>query len=527
MDGKERSLRGQRVLDRIERLGKPVVAAVNGFALGGGCELALACHVRVASENAKLGTPEVKLGIMCGYAGTQRLPRLVGKGRALEMLLTGEMVDAAEALRIGLVNRVVPREKLLAEAEALLRKMLANGPVSLRFTLEAVNDGLEMRLRRGPAPGGHALRPHLHDRRHEGGHQGLPREAAGAVPGQVSAKASRPSAPADARGLRVVLLRSRFNAAVVDGLLAGAREALREMGARERGRHAWSTCPGAFELPLAARGGRALGRFDAIVALGAVIRGETDHYEHIAREAAAGLAAVARESGVPVGFGVLTVARGGAGARARRRRPREQGRGGGAGGGGHGAPAAIAAARRRAPAAARGRAAAAGSFRSEGSMGKRTKARECALQMLYQWDITREPMDRVAGLFWQVRTSTDETRAMAERLARGAQARGGRGSTRTSPRASHNWRFDRIAAVDQQHPAPRRLRADAGAGHAVVGGHRRGGGAGQAVRRGGLARLRERRARRDQGARARASRRGKRARAATGGGQEGEGQPHE
>jgi enoyl-CoA hydratase len=145
-EGRERSIRGQKVLDRIENLGKPVVAAVNGFALGGGCELALACHVRVASEGARLGTPEVTLGIMCGYGGTQRLPRLVGKGRALEMLLTGEMVDAAEALRIGLVNRVVPKEKLLAEAEALLRKMLANGPVSLRYTLEAVNDGLEMPL---------------------------------------------------------------------------------------------------------------------------------------------------------------------------------------------------------------------------------------------------------------------------------------------------------------------------------------------------------------------------------------------
>jgi len=146
VEGRERSIRGQRVLDRIEGLGKPVVAAVNGFALGGGCELALACHVRVASEGARLGTPEVKLGIMCGYGGTQRLPRLVGRGRALEMLLTGEMVDAQEALRIGLVNRVVPKDKLLAEAEALLRKMLANGPVSLRFVLEAVNDGLEMPL---------------------------------------------------------------------------------------------------------------------------------------------------------------------------------------------------------------------------------------------------------------------------------------------------------------------------------------------------------------------------------------------
>jgi enoyl-CoA hydratase len=144
--GRERSLRGQRVLDRIEGLGKPVIAAINGFALGGGCELALACHVRVAAEGARLGTPEVKLGIMCGYGGTQRLPRLVGRGRALEMLLTGEMVDAQEALRIGLVNRVVPREKLLEEAESLLRKMLANGPVSLRFVLEAVGRGLGMPL---------------------------------------------------------------------------------------------------------------------------------------------------------------------------------------------------------------------------------------------------------------------------------------------------------------------------------------------------------------------------------------------
>ena len=146
VDGKERSIRGQKVLDRIEDLGKPVIAAVNGFALGGGCELAMACHLRIASDNARLGTPEVKLGIMCGYAGTQRLPRLVGKGRALEMLLTGEMVDAQEALRIGLVNRVVPRDKLMAEAESLLRKMLANGPVSLRFTIEAVNSGLELPL---------------------------------------------------------------------------------------------------------------------------------------------------------------------------------------------------------------------------------------------------------------------------------------------------------------------------------------------------------------------------------------------
>ena len=151
VQGQERSLRGQKVLDRIEGLGKPVLAAINGFALGGGCELALACHVRVAAEGARMGTPEVKLGLMCGYGGTQRLPRLVGRGRALEMLLTGEMVDAQEALRIGLVNRVVPREKLGEESESLLRKMLANGPLSLRFTLDAVARGLEMPLREAQA----------------------------------------------------------------------------------------------------------------------------------------------------------------------------------------------------------------------------------------------------------------------------------------------------------------------------------------------------------------------------------------
>jgi len=147
VDGRERSLRGQRVLDRIESLGKPVIAAINGFALGGGCELALAANLRVAAEGARLGTPEVKLGIMCGYGGTQRLARLVGRGRALELLLTGEMIDAQEAYRIGLVNRVVPKDNLIAEAEAILRRMLANGPLSLRFTLEAVRSGLEMPLR--------------------------------------------------------------------------------------------------------------------------------------------------------------------------------------------------------------------------------------------------------------------------------------------------------------------------------------------------------------------------------------------
>ncbi len=147
--GRALSERGQAVFQRIEWLGKPVVAAINGFALGGGCELALACHVRVAVEGATLGTPEVKLGLICGYGGTQRLPRLLGKGRALELLLTGDRIEAEEALRIGLVNRVVPRERLLPEAEALARRMIANGPLALRATLEAVNGGLDRPLSEG------------------------------------------------------------------------------------------------------------------------------------------------------------------------------------------------------------------------------------------------------------------------------------------------------------------------------------------------------------------------------------------
>src|ERR671920_1783258 len=122
--GQQRARVGQQVFRRLERCGKPVIAAVNGFALGGGCELAMACHLRIASESAKFGQPEVKLGIGPGYGGTQRLARLVGKGRALQLLLTGEMIDAAEALRIGLVNRVVPTgEQAVEAARAVLGQM--------------------------------------------------------------------------------------------------------------------------------------------------------------------------------------------------------------------------------------------------------------------------------------------------------------------------------------------------------------------------------------------------------------------
>jgi enoyl-CoA hydratase len=134
---------GQAVLDLIENLGKPVVAAINGFALGGGCETAMACTIRIAAEHAKFGQPEVKLGLLPGGGGTQRLPRLVGKGRALQLILTGEMISAQEAYRLGLVNEVVPPANLITRAEAILAAIFANAPIAVRYSLEAVNRGLE------------------------------------------------------------------------------------------------------------------------------------------------------------------------------------------------------------------------------------------------------------------------------------------------------------------------------------------------------------------------------------------------
>ena len=143
--------RGQAVFSLIENCGKPVIAAVNGFALGGGCELALACTWRIAAETARFGQPEIKLGIIPGYGGTQRLPRLVGQGRALEIMLTGEMIGAEEACRIGLVNQVLPAAELLPRAEALARKIIANAPLAARYCIEAVNKGMGVPLAEGLA----------------------------------------------------------------------------------------------------------------------------------------------------------------------------------------------------------------------------------------------------------------------------------------------------------------------------------------------------------------------------------------
>jgi enoyl-CoA hydratase len=149
-EAKGYSANGQHVFDLVENMGKPVIAAINGYALGGGCELAMACTVRLAAEGAKLGLPEIKLGLIPGFGGTQRLPRLVGKGRALELILTGRMVDAQEALAIGLVHRLVsPASELMAEARSLAATIAAQAPVAMRLALEAVHRGTEMAFPEG------------------------------------------------------------------------------------------------------------------------------------------------------------------------------------------------------------------------------------------------------------------------------------------------------------------------------------------------------------------------------------------
>jgi enoyl-CoA hydratase len=149
VQGKEHARHGQHVFDLIENLGKPVIAAINGFALGGGCELALACTIRIAAENARLGQPEINLGIVPGYGATQRLPRLVGKGVALDLLLTGRQITAQEALQVGLVTRVVPSAELMSEAKRLAGDLATKAPIAVQYILEAVHRGLEQPFDKG------------------------------------------------------------------------------------------------------------------------------------------------------------------------------------------------------------------------------------------------------------------------------------------------------------------------------------------------------------------------------------------
>jgi enoyl-CoA hydratase len=144
VQGKEHARRGQRIFDAIEQMGKPVIAAVNGFALGGGCEMAMACTIRIAADTARFGQPEINLGLIPGYAGSQRLPRLVGKGIALEIMLTGDMVSAQRAYEIGLVNKVVPAAELMAEAKKFAHTLASKAPIAVRYIIEATNQGLDM-----------------------------------------------------------------------------------------------------------------------------------------------------------------------------------------------------------------------------------------------------------------------------------------------------------------------------------------------------------------------------------------------
>jgi enoyl-CoA hydratase len=149
ISGREHAIRGQQVFDRIEHLGKPVIAALNGYTLGGGCELAMSCTLRIAADTAKLGQPEINLGLIPGYGGSQRLARLVGAGRALELMLTGQQITAQEAHRLGLVNRVVPAADLRNEVRALAVLLASKPPIAMRYIIDAVNEGLQMSLAEG------------------------------------------------------------------------------------------------------------------------------------------------------------------------------------------------------------------------------------------------------------------------------------------------------------------------------------------------------------------------------------------
>ncbi len=188
--GREHALVGQHVFNLIENLGKPVIAAINGYALGGGCELAMACTLRLAADTAKLGQPEVALGLIPGYAGTQRLPRLVGKGKAMELILTGTPIGANQAERIGLVNRVVPAADLMTEARTLASQLAKGAPIALRYIINGVNKGTEMSFAEACQYRGDVVRAGGLDRGHERGHGGVSRKAQSRVQGKVEVQSS-------------------------------------------------------------------------------------------------------------------------------------------------------------------------------------------------------------------------------------------------------------------------------------------------------------------------------------------------
>ena len=346
--GKKYAHRGQSVLNLIENLGKPVIACINGFALGGGCELALACTMRLASENAKLGQPEVKLGIIPGYGGSQRLPRLVGKGLAMQHILAGEMISAQEAYRIGLVNEVTAAAELIPRAEAIAAKIIANAPLAVQYAMEAVNKGMEMMLAEGlfleaslfgvccatedKKEGTAAFlekRPaafkgskstvergyFVSDRSASGflliegqSHHGVTesRRKEKQIENRTSARTKVPALEGglDATGSGLLLsfpalmrsLLSDFCRVLMTGCCARARKKDIVL----------VRVPGAFEIPSAARMLAETGKYDAIICIGCLLRGDTAHYDVIVNEVTRGIGQSAQETGVPHAFGVLT-----------------------------------------------------------------------------------------------------------------------------------------------------------------------------------------------------------------------------
>ena len=308
--GRDHAMRGQHVFDLIEHLGKPVIAAINGYALGGGCELAMACTMRIAADTAKLGQPEINLGIIPGYAGTQRLARLVGRGRALELLLTGDQISAAEALRLGLVNRVVPAAELMSEARKLARVAGREGADRRALHHRRGEQGTSDAVPRRAGVRGDALRAGRDDRRHARRHAGVPRKAHSRssrgnsacvteIPRRLRRRFPERPATASRSSSRASTRRSPSRCATA------ARAALTEAGAAADDVEELSV-PGAFELPQAARCAAESGRFDAVICLGCVIRGETPHFEYISSAVAHGIMEAAGETGVPMAFGVLT-----------------------------------------------------------------------------------------------------------------------------------------------------------------------------------------------------------------------------
>ena len=487
--GREHAMRGQHVLDLIENLGKPVIAAINGYALGGGCELAMACTIRIAADTARLGQPEINLGIIPGYAGTQRLARLVGRGRALELLLTGDQISAAEALRLGLVNRVVPAAELMAEATQARaragREGADRGALHHRRGQQGPRDAVRARRRCSKRRSSGSCRaPTTCARERRRSSRSARRSSRGSSAVRHRDSAAPPAALPGAAGFRFAIVVSRFNESITEALRDGARAALVEAGAGAPDVEELSV-PGAFELPQAARCAAETGRFDAIVCLGCVIRGETPHFEYISSAVAHGIMDAAGDTGVPMAFGVLTTDIAGAGRGTGRARPRQQRVGSGGRGDRDGRPLSPArpsarAGRRRPSVRVRAGDARVRLVTRTDATGRR-RAREAALQMLYQWEVGRSSADEAVATYWPEHDAAHELpeplREFANGLVRGTIAR-----RRGDRRAARGARAELAHRAHGGHrPAgapPGDLRAAGGGGHAAQGDHQRGARAG-------------------------------------------------